>query len=168
MQKCPDLLDLPDAARNDAGLVNPVSQTLVGPNPDAMMEARTVGAHVDLLEFIHGEPRRVDQTPPGGRAPEKQQPADDQAAACAAQVWDFVQARCVLDPRVWAYRHELWSAYMDWAGSNRLCRDRDEVEAPLLASRVVAIGLSSSIVAGVGLTEDWPGHKAPAEGGPRP
>ena len=161
-------MDLPDAARNDAGLVKPVSRTLVGPDPDPIVEAATVGAHVDLLDFIRGEPPQADPIPPCPGVLERPPSAGDQAAACAAQVWDFVQARCVLDPRVWAYRHELWSAYMDWAGSNRLCRDRDEVEAPLLASRVVAIGLSSSIVAGVGLTEDWPGHKAPAEGGPRP
>jgi hypothetical protein len=160
-------LDIPDAARHDAALVKPVSRTLVGPDPDPMLEAKTVGAHVDLLDFIRGGAPQAGPTLPGRSAPEQPPSAGDHSAACAAQIWDFVQARCVLDPRVWAYRHELWIAYADWAGSNRLCRNRDELEAPLLASRVVAIGLSSSIVAGIGLTEDWTGHEPPAAGGPR-
>jgi hypothetical protein len=96
----------------------------------------------------------------GWRRPRLSGDSGDKSGDAAEEVRSFVRACSVLDPRVWSYRAELWRAYSVWAGADRLCRSRDELEAPLLAARVVAIGMSGNIIAGVGLRAHWPREAA--------
>ena len=90
-----------------------------------------------------------------------------QSGDATEEVGAFVRARCILDPRLWCYRAELWAAYSAWASADRLCHSRDDLEVPLLAAKVAIIGVTRDIISGVGLREHWPGHAA-AKGGPRP
>ena len=124
-----------------------------------------MGAHVDLLRLIRGEPvpgaaapaaqRAYAATAPGGEG--------DQGQGPVAEVRRFVRARCILDARVWSFRRELWAAYVAWSGARPLCASRDDLEAPLLGAKVAAIGLDGEIIAGVGLRAHWPTEAAEAD-----
>lgn len=98
--------------------------------------------------------------------PEKRGQSGDKSGDAAEEVREFACARCVLDPRVWSYRDELWAAYSAWARGGRLCRSRDDLEAPFLAARVAIIGMTGDLIAGVGLKEHWPETRR--KGGRRP
>lgn len=123
---------------------------------------RFITAAAPALDLEAGPPNSVEppRDGPGRSAAEEKTPAvaggQPSTGTPADEVGTFVRARCLLDPRVWSYRDELWAAYAAWAGANRLCRSRPDLEAPLLAARVVAIGMTGEIIAGVGLREHWP------------
>lgn len=185
--------DLPDQARADAALTAVAGRTTPGPwsgharttprTKRQPMRARDAMKMVDLMRFITaaapvldleaGSPSSAALAPvghsPGRGAAEEKAPAvaggQPSAGTPADEVRAFVRARCVLDPRLWSYRQELWTAYAAWAGPCRLCRDRHELEAPLLAARVAAIGMTGEIIAGVGLKEHWPAPKTRRKGG---
>lgn len=138
---------------------------------------------VDLMRFITATvPVLVAEAEPLGsearaaerHGPDRSAPRVKTAAGAASgqttartltdEVRAFVRARCVLDPRVWSYRGELWTAYAAWAGASRCCSDQAQLEAPLLAARVAAIGVTGDIIAGVGLREHWPDESTRTEG----
>ena len=74
------------------------------------------------------------------------------------EVQRFVAQRCVVASPVWSYRAELWGAYAKWAGLNRICKDRAEMEAALSAAGIAIVGISKTIISGVGLRDAWQGR----------